>query len=96
MELLYEMTMLGLGRMCANSPLVAELVGGVLYAQTVTIVEHSSHPSPPNTSARSGAESEQLSIAISLICQSDGAHDCTCVEPRALFELSLCEIALPI
>ena len=52
-------------------------------------------PSPPNASARSGAESEQLSIAVSLICQSDGADDCTCVEPRALLELSLCEIALP-
>ena len=53
-------------------------------------------PSPPNASARSGADSEQVSIAVSLICQSDGAHDSTCVEFRALFKLSLCEIALPI
>ena len=64
--------------------------------QTVSILEHSSHPSPPNGSARSGDESEQLSIAVSLMCQSDGAHDCTCVEPRAPLELSHCEIALPI
>ena len=62
----------------------------------VTILEHSSHPSPPNASARSGAESEQLSIAVFLICQSDGAHDCTCVEPRALLESLLREISLPI
>ena len=30
MELSYEATMLGLGRVCANPPLVAELVGGVV------------------------------------------------------------------
>ena len=30
MELLYEMTILGLGRIYANPPLVAELVGGVV------------------------------------------------------------------
>ena len=35
--------------------------------QTVSILEHSSHPSPPNGSARSGDESEQLSIAVALI-----------------------------
>ena len=28
MESLYEVTMLGLGRLCSNSPPVAELVGG--------------------------------------------------------------------
>ena len=30
MELSYEVTMLGLGRICANSSPVAELVGGVV------------------------------------------------------------------
>ena len=30
MELLYEVTILGLERICANLPLVAKLVGGVV------------------------------------------------------------------
>lgn len=41
MESSYEVTMLGPGRVCANPPSVAELG---YYVQTVTILEHSSHP----------------------------------------------------
>ena len=83
MELSYEVSMLGLGRICANPLQYPNWWAEWYYAQSVTTLERSSHPSPSNTSARSGAESEPLSTAVSLICQSDGAHACTCVEPCA-------------